>query len=141
MDGTNPITNDADVIDSRDVIARIDYLESCAAEAADMDAGLPEGVTQYGLDEVEQAELAALKAFAAEAENADDWIYGATLVRDSYFVDHIKELVEDCYQMPADFDSGAWPWRHMEMDWEAAADEAQTDYTDVTFDGVTYWVR
>jgi hypothetical protein len=32
-----------------------------------------------------------------------------------------------------------WPLNH--IDWEAAAAELLTDYTSVTFDGVTFWVR
>ena len=32
-----------------------------------------------------------------------------------------------------------WPNNH--LDWKAAAEELQLDYTEVDFDGVTYWTR
>ena len=115
---TEAISNDKDIIDSRDVIERIDELED-------------------SLDSDEAAELAALKALAEEASDyAPDWEYGETLIRDSYFKDYAQELAEDCCDMPAD---AAWPFRC--IDWAQAARELQMDYTAVEFDGVTYWVR
>lgn len=137
-DGTEPITNDAEVIDSREVIARIEYLESIHLEA--IESGyLPPEVT-LGADD--SAELAALVSLAAEASDyAADWIHGETLIRDDHFTDYVEQLVDDCYEKPTGFDSSEWPWRHMEMDWEAAADEAKQDYTSVDFGGVTYWIR
>jgi len=37
--------------------------------------------------------------------------------------------------------SGDWPWRHMSIDYEAAADEAKSDYTEINAGGETYWIR
>lgn len=118
------IRNTDDVIDSRDVIARIDELESAEA-----------------LDAYETAELAALKALASEAEVSPDWIYGETLIRESYFTDYIEQLIDECYEMPKEINSGEWPWRHATVDYEAAADEAKADYLECDFDGVTYLIR
>jgi hypothetical protein len=119
------VTSSDDVIDSRDVIARIEYLEEC--------------VNEYGsgnLDLSEIEELNNLKKLASECENdADDWQYGATLIRDSYFRDHARELLEDCGYIPKDLPH----W--IEIDWEATARNMLTDYTSVEFDGVTYWYR
>jgi hypothetical protein len=127
---SDEITNDAEVIDSRDVIARIEDLESRKAD------------NDETLTEEELSELSALQSLAAEAEPyAPDWRYGAQLVRHDYFTSHIEELINDCYEMPADFNTGAWPWRHMKIDFEAAADEAKVDYTEVEFSGVTYFIR
>ena len=33
----------------------------------------------------------------------------------------------------------AWPYRC--IDWQQVADELRQDYTSVSFDGITYWVR
>lgn len=118
------IRNTDDVIDSRDVIARIDELESAEA-----------------LDAYETAELAALKALASEAEVSPDWIYGETLIRESYFTDYIEQLIDECYEMPKEINSGEWPWRDATVDYEAAADEAKADYLECDFDGVTYLIR
>jgi len=118
------IDNYEDVIDSRDVIERIAELEAMQADE------------DCGLDTDEESELTFLKAVAAEGSlAADDWVYGVTLVRDSYFTEYTQELVEECYghdmKLP-DF---------VEVDWKATARNVQQDYTPVEFDGVTYWVR
>jgi hypothetical protein len=123
--GTESIDNYADVIDSREIIARIEYLESIVADET-------EGIE---LDEDEERELAALRAFAEDASGAEDWEYGETFIRDSYFVDYAQELAEDIGVPEVD----RWPTRH--IDWEAAADELKGDYTSYDFDGVTYWAR
>lgn len=120
---TREITSNDDTIDSRDVIARIEELGEMIRE---------------GVDDTDddRAKLAALTALADQGENIDDWQYGATLIRESYFVTYAQELAEDIGAI--DHNAG-WPLRH--IDWEAAADELEMDYTSVEFDGVTYWVR
>jgi hypothetical protein len=119
MNMKHDISNSDDVIDSRDVIERIDDLEN-----------------QGELDVDEQAELAALNALQSEAEGyAPDWRYGATLIRDSYFVEYCEEMLKDCGDLPKDIP------HYIEIDWAATARNIQVDYTSVEFDGVTYWVR
>lgn len=125
MKATNAIDHFADVLDSRDIIARIEYLEYLDDEPATDD------------NAEEREELASLRKLAGEAEGyADDWKYGAQLIRDSYFVDYAQELAEDIGALPRD---AAWPACH--IDWDAAARALQQDYTSVDFGGVTYWVR
>lgn len=115
------VSNTDDVIDSRDVIARIEYLEG------DVDA----------LDADQLHELAALRELAEQAaEYAADWKYGETLIRDSYFQEYAEQLAEDIGAIDS---SATWP--NNCIDWERAARELQMDYTSVDFDGVTYWVR
>ncbi|MFC3652706.1 hypothetical protein ACFONN_14200 [Dyella humi] len=43
--------------------------------------------------------------------------------------------------MPKEMNSGKWPWCHMTMDWEAAAEAAKVGYNEVTFNDVTYLIR
>jgi len=125
---TNRIDNAEDVIDSRDIIARIAELE---AEREDCIAR-----EDYFSDE-EYDELTALEALAKEAADyAPDWEYGATLIRDSYFMDYAQELAEDTGAINRD---AQWP--NNCIDWEQAANELRMDYTPVDFGGVTYWVR
>lgn len=114
------ITNAEDIIDSRDVIARIEYLEDLEER-----------------DEDETAELTALKALADEASGyAADWRHGEALIRDSYFEEYAQQLADDIGAIPRD---ASWPMTC--IDWEQAARELQQDYTSVDFDGVTYWIR
>ena len=115
---TTEITNSEDVIDSREIIDRIAYLED--SEDA---------------DEIE--ERAALVALAEQAEGyAADWQYGEQLIRDSYFKDYAMELAEDIGAVDA---NASWP--NTCIDWDQAARDLQMDYTSVEFAGVTYWIR
>ena len=129
MRANTAIDNTQDVIDSRDIIARLQELcerEECGIE---------------NLDDDERNELKSLKSVAQECEGCGNWQYGETLIRDSYFTDYTEEMINDCYSLPKEFKSGEWPWRHMKIDFEAAAEELKSDYMQVEFDGVTYWMR
>jgi len=134
---TSPTKYD-DVIDSRDVIARIEELEGerDAANEADPTVG-EDGFTAWERDNTEDAdELKALKALADEAEGyAPDWRYGATLIRESDFVTYCQELVEDIGDMPKGMAD------YLVIDWEGTARNIRVDYTEVDFDGVPYLVR
>jgi antirestriction protein len=127
----NTIDNSLDIIDSRDVIARIEELE-----------GELEGLTSLADAETanladEYTELETLKSLADEASSyASDWHYGEALIRDTYFEDYAQELAEDCCEVPSNL---SWPYTC--IDWAKAARELQMDYSAVEFDGVTYWTR
>ena len=137
-------TNMDDVIDSRDVIARIQELEDelqdledAADEAADDTVRCAEIMAEISDWKSQNGdELTALRALASEAEDyAPDWQHGATLVRESYWPTYAQEIVEDVGDMPRGIPS------YIVIDWEATADNLKVDYTEVDFDGVTYLVR
>lgn len=134
MKTSHTIDNSENIIDSRDIIARIEELETCLQDHAEDPSG------GHWSDE-DAAELAALQALAKDAEHAPDWSYGETLIRRSYFVDYTAQLIDDCYEMPKEMNSGQWPYRHMSIDYEAAARELEQDYTSVDFDGIEYLIR
>lgn len=120
MPAVHSVQNNRDVIDSREIIERIDYLTD----------------EDYERSGPEEIELAALRALAEEAEGyASDWAFGATLVRDSYFAEYAEQLAEDIGAIDR---NAEWPLNH--IDWAAAAEQLQQDYTAIDFDGVTYWV-
>ena len=121
------IDNTADVIDSRDIIARIEELRAQVG-----DTTLPEE------DVIANTrELADLEALAKQGEDyAADWQYGETLIRDSYFKAYAQELAEE---IGAISPSATWP--NPCIDWDQAARELRMDYTAVEFGSVTYWVR
>jgi hypothetical protein len=138
------ICNTDDVIDSRDVIARIEELEG-ERDSFEIDAEILDEPDTIGNVEVEWAiqneddakELKVLIELAEEAEGyASDWRYGETLIRDSYFEDYARQLAED---IGAIKENASWPNNY--IDWEAASEALKLDYTSVEFDGVTYWVR
>jgi len=120
------VDNWQDVLDSRDIIARIQELED-AKESAE-ESGEP-------FDGEDAAELEALSALADDASASPDWKYGETLIRDSYFEDYARELAEDIGAISRDAD---WPLSH--IDWPAAADALKQDYMEVDYGGVSYWI-
>lgn len=128
---TRIISNSEDTLDSRDIIARIAELQDAEVTAKDD----PEG-SQFGVEDAE--ELRVLLALEEEAAGyCEDWRYGAPLIRDSYFTAYAQELAEDI--VGAMKHGNDWPFRH--IDWDAAADELKQDYTEVDYDGVSYWIR
>jgi len=140
MNTDTAISNSEDVIDSRDVIARIEALTEAWAESTGddpADYALSGDDWKVGLGEDEGEEIVALLALATEAgQYAPDWEHGEALVRDSHFEDYARDMAEDIGATNPDV---AWP--HSCIDWERAARELQVDYTSVDFDGVTYWIR
>lgn len=123
---SNTISNADDLIDLRDVIARVEDLE-------DNDAPV---------DSDERAELGTLMNLLQECMGnggdeqwRGDW-YPVSLIRDSYFKDYARDLAADTGAIPDDVQ---WPCSC--IDWDQAARELQMDYTAVDFDGVTYWIR
>lgn len=148
------INNAADIIDSRDVIERIEELQEernplvdALEEAKDAFIADDEGsenaveAAQTALQEwdatEEGEELRALLALQDEAEGyAADWRHGAQLIRDSYFQTYAEELAEEIGAIDR---NAKWPLSH--IDWEAAAEDLKQDYTAVDFDGVEYWVQ
>ena len=141
-------SNTDSVIDSRDIIARIEELQTERDEIeCRMEDHAPLTLERESVkaelrtfDESDEGrELAILTALADEcADYASDWEYGETLIRDTYFRTYAEELANDCGMLYQGV-SSTWPYTC--IDWERAAEELQQDYTTVDFDGVTYWIR
>jgi len=112
-------SNSDDIIDSRDIIARIQDLED---------------IDEPDEDEVE--ELQVLRDLAEEASSSPDWQYGESLIRNSYFKEYAQELAED---IGAITHSETWPLNC--IDWEQAARELKYDYSPLMYDGIEYWIR
>jgi len=134
-----------DIIDSRDVIARIDELESeiddlkeqlTELEVEDEDTTVECEEINDQMDALEE-ELAPLKALAEEASSySADWRFGETLIRDSYFKEYAMDMAED---IGAIGQKVSWPLDC--IDWDQAADALKQDYTSVDFDGKEFWIR
>jgi hypothetical protein len=116
-----------DMIDLRDVIARVEELEQEIEQEGDL------------MVFEEMAKLTALldecKGLGGDEEWRDDW-YPATLIKDSYFETYAQELADEIGVVDP---AASWPLTC--IDWEQAARELQMDYTSVEFDGNTYWTR
>jgi hypothetical protein len=142
----NAPDNSMDVIDSKDIIERIEELqaEKEALQEAVEEAG--EGIEEEDKITAETAledwekengeELKALENLNEEGEGYGDWAHGETLIADSYFTQYAQELA---YDIGAVDRNANWPLQH--IDWEAAAEELKSDYACISFDGVDYWMR
>lgn len=144
-------SNTDDLIDVRDIIARIEELREARDTLRDEFDAMPEndGVdfdnwvrNQEGFSSEEADELQTIEALMNDLEGMggdEKWEgawYPITLIRDSYFRDYAQELADDIGAINADM---SWP--NNCIDWDRAARELQMDYSSVEFDGVTYWTR
>ena len=78
--------------------------------------------------------LEELEGNGGDEQWRGDW-YPGSLIRDSYFPNYARELLEDCGDIPRDLPS------YIEIDWAATARNIRVDYTACEIDGVTYWYR
>lgn len=135
------VNNDQDIIDSRDLIARIEELEGEIAELEEERAYLGEGRIDR-LDEIRndlftmEADLKALKEFAQEAEYSPDFEHGEALIRDSYFAEYAEQLADDIGAIDK---NAGWPMQF--VNWKEAAEALKQDYHLAEFDGEIYWIR
>lgn len=158
------ISNGDNIIDSRDVIERIEELKddrsvfevalSDAQETLEDLKARPDDAEAEQLVDAEEAveaaeanvtewaesddaaELKVLEALAEEAEGSADWRHGETLIRDSYFEEYAEQLADDIGAISR---NASWPVNC--IDWKRAAEELQDGYTSVNYDNVIYWIR
>ena len=135
------INNFADILDSRDIIERIEELEGEQSDLLDgmtCPEDLPEEEREafQAWEDENGEELDDLRKLAEQGEDSPDWEYGETLIRDSYFQGYAEELADDIGAIDR---NAKWPLTC--IDWERASRELQSDYFSVDFAGVTYWIR
>lgn len=124
------ISNTDDLIDVRDVIERVEELEALR----DKDLQRFDDLDKQELNDLEDL-LEGLKGNGGDEQWRGDW-YPITLIRDSYFEDYAQELAEDIGAVDREAN-----WPNNFIDWEAAAEALQQDYTSIDFDGEDYWYR
>lgn len=133
------ITNDMDVIDSRDIIERLEALDESLNDVYECDVDNPLSFDEWlelnhDNHELGIAEYLALQNIQDQLENyVDDWRFGAILIHEDYFHEYMDEMVEDLYGFSKDLPE----WATITYDYEAL----KQDYTEIDFNGVTYYVR
>lgn len=127
---TKQITNYDDTFDSRDVLERIEELESQLGELLQ---DYPE--EQASIEKI-QEELDLMYSIKDQYYSNREFEGGVIFIRDSYFEEYAHELAKDIAAISND---DHWP--NYCIDWEWAARELQMDYTNIDFDGVMYWAR
>ncbi len=135
---TNAIDNTHNYLDVRDIIARVEGLRALR-QPGPVDTGNPDDADRSQDDLFD--ELKTLESLLSDLEgNGGDeqwdgaW-YPGSLIRDSYFTEAMKELVSDIGDLPREVPA------YLVIDWEATANNLQTDYSSVDYEGVTYWYR
>ena len=151
-----------DIIDTRDIIARIEELEVEREQLHDHVDACEEAYSHHDGDDTrstpewddlkearaqlqewrqseEAAELAQLvalmeelKGYGGDEQWRGDW-YPLTLIRDSYFEQYMDQLIDDIGDIPRDLPA----YVRVELDYTML----QQDYTSVEIDGVDYWYR
>lgn len=142
--------NYGSILDTRDLMARKEELESLrdalteAQKAMDAAKDKPES-----FEAVEQAELdldSTQEAFGddekqelKDLENAEseipEWTDGNTLIPRSEWVDYVKEMLEDCGDIPKNV-----PW-YVVIDWDSTAKNIEADYSEIEIQGTAYLYR
>lgn len=144
MTHANIIDLNADVIDVRDIIERIEELEAELmpdGEHGESGENLRSTFNRDPAMADEWAELDALLSIMQEMAGyggdekwRGEW-YPVTLIRESHFVDYVQEMLEDCGEIPANLP------HYIHIDWESTARDVKVDYSEVTLDGVSYLYR
>jgi len=129
------------ILDSRDVITYLSelesHLESLKEDLANWenDGGPRPEVDPSGIAELGQ-HYNDLQEFCEECSGySSDWTYGETLIPEDEFTDYVKQLVEDIGDLPRELPA------YIVIDWDATADNLKVDYTEVEFEGTTYFIR
>lgn len=101
-------------------------LEDAENALTDAQKELAEWIADY------QEEFDILDKFADELPSRRD---NEVMIHESYFTDYCQELVSDIGDLPREIPS------YIEIDWEATAENLKADYTEIDFDGETYYMR
>jgi len=130
MTTANKLDLTADIIDVRDIIARVEAIESEGDDTflADTD---PETL----------GEVRTLRMILNDLEGngGDEQLrgkrYPVTLIAEHYFTMYVRELLEDCGDIPRDLPA------YVHIDWQRTARDIAVDYSTVTIQGREYLYR
>jgi len=134
------INNRENVLDSRNIIARLEELESDFEdwkeeqenELGKWDENSPQEPVQDS-DFDDWDELETLRDLAEQCKDGGDWEYGEVLIHEDYFVEYCREMLDDI---------GNLPWYiENNIDWKGVAEDLKVDYIEVDFAGENYLIR
>ena len=73
-----------------------------------------------------------------EEVGKDNFEMGVTFIRENYWVQYCEDLAYDCGYMDRQDDNNPL---HYHIDWQGWADAVEMDYSQIDFDGNTYYWR
>ena len=140
-----------DTLDTRDLNKRLNELEDerddledavtiLKDEAKDCDPDEKEecdnNITDAieALEEWDEEHKEELDELYAMRDQISEWRHGEALIAEEDFAEYAEELADDLYGV-----EDRWPFNH--IDWDAAADELQSDYSSIEYQGTTYLYR
>lgn len=141
----NDTSSNADQIDLRDITDRVEELENELGDIGKVRAVAllkSDDLGEWDDADEDDRELATLYALLDELRGnggdhkwRGDW-YPLSMISDDHFEDYAREFADDVGAVNSD---AAWPSSH--IDWKAAAEDLQQDYSTIEYEGVTYWYR
>lgn len=135
----------SDVLDSRNLDERLDYLTSIKDVRADWMDAKREAMSDEEIDELENNEpedfTDEMEKELAELEEAkeeiSEWRDGNTLVNMDYWAQYCKELVRDVGDMP----KGLPSYIEDNIDWDGVAEDLSADYSTIEIMGNMFYYR
>lgn len=131
------ITSYDDIIDVRDITDRVEELRESREEYDEQHgAGAWAKIEDGEPEELETLEslLDDIRGYGGDHQWEGAW-YPLTLIRDEHFTEYAMELLADIGDIPRNMPD------YIVIDEDATAKNIQSDYSDVEFDGSTYWYR
>ncbi|KVO83331.1 hypothetical protein WL21_09875 [Burkholderia ubonensis] len=132
------ITSYDDIIDVRDITDRVEKLREARDDWAEC-SGDDEKWAETHPDaaaELESLEslLDDIRGYGGDHQWEGSW-YPLTLIRDEHFTEYAMELLADIGDIPRNIP------HYIVIDEEATAENIRADYSEIEFDGATYWYR
>lgn len=132
------ITGHEDVLDSRVILDRAGELRD-EKDHHDRERMMPwSAVDPAGASELDHLEELIEQLRHVGGDRPED---GQILVRENYLANYVKEFYEDTTDqdlLSQVRERLELPWQH--VDWAAVAEDHRSDYTEVTFRDITYYV-
>lgn len=132
------ITSYDDIIDVRDITDRVEELREARDDWAECSGDESKWADTHPDDAAELEALESLlddiRGYGGDHQWEGHW-YPVTLIRDSYFTEYAMELLADIGDLPREMP------HYIVIDEEATAENIRADYSDIEFDGATYWYR
>lgn len=159
------IDNTQNTLDSRDIIERLEALQSEREACADAVSDCEEAYAYHDSDDTkstpEYKDLCQARANLSEWDNSEealelmmltklneqgesynsDWIHGVEIINDDYWLDYVTQLIDDAYPDIVPDSSKGWPYTCVKVDYEMAARDLQHDYAALNVCGQTYWIQ
>ena len=135
----------AEYIDTRDLAKRLDEFNSTLSiiDEIKLDISLsddPDEIKdlEYELNNIKEESLEDKDEYdelELLSREIPEWEDGNTLIPVDEWVEYVKEMLEDCGEIPSDI---SW---YIAINWEETADNISSDYSTIDYNGNEYYFR